>query len=56
MFKLPKCKYSGEQTKIEKMDVISKHPYAIVCSKCNKHQNLSFLKELLLIKFANKNK
>ena len=54
MFKLPKCKYCGEKTKLERMDVIAKNPFAIVCSKCNKHQNIGFFKEWLLIKFNKK--
>ena len=54
MFKLPKCKYWGEKTNLERMDVIAKNPFANVCSKCNKHQNLDFFKEWLLIKFNKK--
>jgi len=55
MFKLPKCKYCGEETKLEPIVGFSKKPlWAIVCQKCYKHQNLGFFREWLLIKFAKK--
>ena len=55
MFKLPKCKYCGEQTKIEIMENSFKNSYDIVCSKCKKHQPLGFIKTWLLVKFNKKN-
>lgn len=55
MFKLPKCQFCGNQTKLEIMEDSHGGSYDIVCSKCNKHQEIGLIKSWILIKF-NKNK
>ena len=54
MFKLPKCKFCGQQTKLEKMESTYHESYDIVCSKCGKHHPIGFIKTYIYIKF-NKN-
>ena len=49
VFKLPKCQYCGNQTKLEKLEDSHGGSYDIVCSKCYKHQKINLLKTWLLI-------